>query len=234
MKHLILLHGAIGAQQQLDQLAALLTPHFVLHRPNFSGHGGMPYADDFSMEQFSKELLLYVQSLPPAEILTGVCVFGYSMGGYVALLAAQQQPALFSTVVTLGTKWKWDEGIAENETALLNPGRIEAKLPAFAAQLENRHAPNDWKELLHKTADMLLGLGRNNPVESIDLSVLQIPLLLLVGDRDTSVSLAETKDMMARLPKGAMGVLPHSHHPVEKVNLRLLYQMILQAFEIDG
>jgi pimeloyl-ACP methyl ester carboxylesterase len=233
MKHLILLHGAIGSQEQLDPLAEMLTTHFVLHRLTFSGHGGMASADDFSMEQFAKELLLYVQSLPPEERVAGVGVFGYSMGGYVALLAAHQQPALFSAVVTLGTKWHWDAAIAEKETSMLNPEKIETKIPFFAAQLAKRHAPNDWKELLHKTAQMLLGLGNHNLVTQLDFSGLQIPVWLLVGDRDTSVTLQETKEMQARLPKGAMGVLPLSAHPVEKVNLRLLYQMILQACGMD-
>lgn len=229
MKHLILLHGAIGAQQQLDPLAELLSQTFILHRFNFSGHGGTPYADDFSMPQFSEELLLYVQSLPPEEILAGVGVFGYSMGGYVALLAAHQQPALFSAVVTLGTKWHWDAEIVQKEVAMLNPEKMEAKIPAFAALLEKRHAPYDWKELLHKTADMLTGLGQNNPVAQADFAELHIPVWLLVGDRDASVSFEETKQMMTRLPNGAMGVLPLSPHPVEKVNLRLLHHLIVQA-----
>ena len=46
MKTILLLHGAIGAADQLQPLAQVLAAHYNVHTLSFSGHGGItPHAD---------------------------------------------------------------------------------------------------------------------------------------------------------------------------------------------
>ena len=61
MKNIVLLHGAIGAKDQLQPLADLLKNDFIVHVFNFSGHGGKPFAE----EHFSIEAIKVITS-PPA------------------------------------------------------------------------------------------------------------------------------------------------------------------------
>ncbi|MBC7449073.1 MAG: alpha/beta fold hydrolase, partial [Hymenobacteraceae bacterium] len=103
---LVLLHGALGAAAQFTSLAPLLVARFRVYTLDFAGHGPRPVsADNWRMDHFVDNLvaLLDAENLGPAR------VFGYSMGGYAALVLAARQPARIHSVLTLGTKFEWDE-----------------------------------------------------------------------------------------------------------------------------
>ena len=179
---------------------------------------------EFSIQRFSGELLEFAAKLP--AYARPVSVFGYSMGGYVAVYTALQHPELFHGVATLATKWHWTPESAAREQALLDPAAIEVRLPAFARQLADRHAPNDWKELLLRTSDMLGAMGQRPPIDATNPPGLSIPALLMVGDRDKTVSIPETLAMHEAWPGSSMGVLPDTAHPFEKVDTALLTDLI--------
>jgi pimeloyl-ACP methyl ester carboxylesterase len=225
MQTIILLHGAIGAASQLSRLADALSSDFRVFTFDFPGHGGK---DDggavFSMEFFADAVLSFMadQGLEKASI------FGYSMGGYVGMFLAKHHPDKIEKVITLATKFQWDEAIAANEVKMLNPDKIEQKLPAFAESLRAMHAPFDWKALLHKTADLLTALGKDNTLKPTDYSSITTPALLMLGDRDKMVTLEETLAVYKTLPNAKLGVLPGTPHPIDQVDTGLL------AFLIKG
>ena len=112
MKPIILLHGAIGAKDQLEPLAKELSGNgFQTYSFNFSGHGQSPFQNQFSISQFSNELLEFVVKTH----LIRPAIFGYSMGGYVALYLASQKPDGLGKIITLGTKFVWSPEIAVKE-----------------------------------------------------------------------------------------------------------------------
>ncbi len=230
-KHLLLLHGALGAQDQLDGIAALLSPHFELHRFNFSGHGGQPFANGFSLQQFTRELLDFLQALPDEVSNDRLHIFGYSMGGYVATMAQVQRPGSFTRMATLATKWHWDEASAAKEVSMLNPGLIEEKVPAFARSLAQRHAPNDWKELVNKTAAMMTETGQRTPIDASMLAGIDVPVLYVVGDRDKTVSIEETLHFHRNCPGSSFAVLPATPHPFDRINEPLLARMLIDFFD---
>ena len=130
------------------------------------------------------------------------------MGGYVALYLAKHHPEKIESVITLATKFQWDNDIAAKEIKMLQPLVIEEKLPKFALQLAERHHPADWKMVLEKTADMLVEMGKQNPLQPTDFKSIQCPVLLMLGDRDKMVSLAETVEMYNLLASSQLAVLP--------------------------
>lgn len=222
MEHILLLHGAIGAKDQLQNLSEQLSPTCHVHSINFSGHGGTPYTGAFTIKQFAEEVLEYIDS----NGLDKVNVFGYSMGGYVGMYLARYYPERINNLVTLATKYHWDPAIAEKENKMLDAEVIASKIPAFAAALEKRHAPNDWKELLLKTRDMLTVMGSDNPLKTEDYKLVSQPVLVLLGDRDKMVSLEETLHVYKSLPNAQMGILPGTAHPIEQVNNAYLIFLI--------
>lgn len=225
MKHLLLLHGAIGAKEQLQPIADLLENDFVIHTINFSGHGGKPFAaESFSIQAFSNEVETYLST----QQIRRVAVFGYSMGGYVALYLAKQRPDLFSEVVTLATKFHWDETIAAKESGMLNAEVIAEKLPAFAEELQQRHQPNDWKLVLEKTKAMLLQMGKKNPLQLSEYTTISTPVLLLLGDNDKMVTNEESEAVQKALPNSHFQLLEQTPHPIEKVNAVLLADIICE------
>jgi pimeloyl-ACP methyl ester carboxylesterase len=224
MQTLFLLHGALGAAEQLAPMKAMLSRHYRVHSFSFSGHGGQPFATEFSIEQFSDELIAAIEVLPEDE--KPVSVFGYSMGGYVATCAALIRPGLFDKIITLATKWHWDEATAARECAMLNPATIEAKVPAFAQQLAQRHAPNNWKELLQKTSALLVEMGKHPPLDISKAGLPFVPALLLLGDGDKTVSVEETTAVFRQWQGASLCVLPGTPHPLEKVDMGFLSQLI--------
>ncbi len=177
---LILLHGAIGSKDQLAALKNLLSSHYEVYDLNFSGHGGKPVDGDYSIAAFAEEVRLFMQE----NQIACADFFGYSMGGYVALYLALTHPKLVGRVTTLGTKFAWDPAIAEKEMKMLNPEKIAEKIPQFAAALQARHQPVDWKVVLQKTADMLHGLGNGQALTLTQWAAIQQPVLICLGDDD--------------------------------------------------
>lgn len=228
MQPLLLLHGAIGASDQLVQIAEELSDNYKVYTLDFSGHGGKPFpAEPLSIQQFAQEVLAFLDE----EGLDKVSIFGYSMGGYVAMYLAKHHPERVNKIVTLATKFHWDEATAAKETKMQDAAKIEEKLPAFAATLQNRHAPNDWKELLGKTVDMLNSMGQDNPLKQEDYTSINQPCMILLGDRDKMITLDETLVVYRALPNAQMGMLPNTHHPIEQVNVPYLLFYIRQFIQ---
>ncbi|MBK6418752.1 MAG: hypothetical protein IPF79_06155 [Ignavibacteria bacterium] len=100
-----ILHGALGSAHQFEPLRTTLgLPSQVI---TFHGHGGTADVDQpWDIELFSRQLELELESgahQQPAQI------FGYSMGGYVAIDCALRRPDLIGRIVTLGTKLQWTQ-----------------------------------------------------------------------------------------------------------------------------
>lgn len=225
-QNLLLLHGAIGSSNQLRPLAQRLDENFQVHTLNFSGHGGVEMPNEFSIELFSQDVITWIEK----QNIPAIAIFGYSMGGYVALYLAKHHPEKIGKIFTLGTKFNWTPEIAQQEVKMLNAQKITEKIPAFAETLAKRHAPHDWKTVLEKTACMMLNMGNKNPLTEEDLKVIEHKVLLSVGDCDNMVSLEETARVKRALQNACLLVLPNTAHPIEHVNLDVLAFHLVHFF----
>ncbi len=221
MSHpLLLLHGAIGSSAQLKPLAdELKKSGFDPKLFDFTGHGGdqMPNVP-FSIPLFAEEVIMWMDDYRIGEI----DIFGYSMGGYVGLFMARHYPERVGRVLTLATKFDWNVATAGKEVKMLNPEKIAEKIPKFAATLAERHAPQDWKEVLNRTAEMMLAMGEQPPLEEEDFRSIPHIVQLAVGDLDTMVSLEETIRVCRQLQDGGFTVLSETPHAIEQMNMESL------------
>lgn len=222
MKNLLILHGAIGSKSQFSSIASLLNNQFNIHLLNFSGHGGEAFKENFNIPQFADDVLAYLKQ----NKIESIDIFGYSMGGYVALYLAKNHPEKVGKIITLGTKLSWTPDIAVKETKMLDAEKIEEKIPAFAAILKDRHFPNDWKIVLEKTANMMIAMGNNNVLKDEDFKLIQHTVKLLLADNDEMVSKTETNHVADLLPHATFELLPNSKHPIEKVDIDALSGII--------
>ncbi len=218
MKQVLLLHGAIGSSEQLKPLTILLEHKLEVHSLNFSGHGGRAFESRFGIDQFAKDVIQYLDE----KQITSIAIFGYSMGGYVALYLAKHYPTRIIEIITLGTKFKWNPEIALKETKMLNAEKIELKIPVFANNLSHRHSPLNWKEVLSKTALMMLEMGDSNPLKIEDFKSVTHQVKIGLADKDEMVSIQETNEVVNALPNSIFYSLVNSNHPIEKIDLEIL------------
>ncbi len=222
MRNIVLLHGALGIAEDLDNLSEVLAKTgFNTHRFSFPGHGPAPYDGKFDIGTFSIALKDYITT----NKLNGCEVFGYSMGGYVALYLASTSPGFIGRIVTLGTKFNWNESSVEKEIKMLDPESIKQKVPAFASQLAHKHG-HDWPSLLLRTAELMRDISARQYLDKQTLKNIRIPVSVGIADKDQMVSLEETTGVFETLPDASLFVLPGSKHQLETVNNNLLAQTI--------
>lgn len=212
---MLVLHGALGSATQFTELVAAVGSGARAF--DFRGHGGhpLPPGEPLTIELLAEQLADEILG----RAAPGVPVFGYSMGGYVALHLAATRPGLIGSITTLATKLAWTPGTAAHEATQLDPALLEAKVPRYVAALAARHTGTGWRPLLEATAAMLHRLGEKPLVTAATLARVDIPVTLMVGDRDALVSVEETLDAYRMLPQGRLAVLPGVPHPWERVPL---------------
>jgi pimeloyl-ACP methyl ester carboxylesterase len=223
MKPLLLLHGALGSASQLEPLRiSLANSDRPVYSMNFSGHSGRPFLPHgFGMACFIDDVLTFTKE----HNLDHVDIFGYSMGGYVALMLALLHPENVRSVVTLGTKFDWSPESAEREVKKMNPKKIEEKVPAFARLLQQRHTPQDWRELMQKTAAMMTDLGASPLLTGSNLRAIKQPITIGLGDQDDMADRAFSEQVANWLPAGKFRLLEDTPHPIEKVELQKLLSL---------
>ncbi|WP_375578913.1 alpha/beta hydrolase [Marivirga tractuosa] len=223
-KNLILLHGALGSSKSFDALIPYLSKDFNLIVPDFRWHGNRSEADSsFTMNDLVEDLEAVFQK----HEIQSAYVFGFSMGGYAALALALRKPEYFDGIMTLGSKLDWNPKQAEQESKMLNPDKIQEKVPLFAQHLKTLHGEN-WVSLCNQTADMMLELGRNPILNTNNISTIDLPVRLGLGDKDNMVSLDETVAFHKALSNGQLQVFPNCQHPIEKVDSDFLTRSIIE------
>ena len=222
---IILLHGALGSSAQMKPLEKILEKDFKVINNNLPGHGLLGEESKFCINIFMEDV---ASRIPTGE---KVFVFGYSMGGYVALKLGLEYPERIQGIITLGTQLKWNPEIAEKECRMLNPETVKIKVPAFAEELRKRH--NNWENVMARTADLLRDIG-NSPLQSSDYSNINTLVQLMVGDQDKMVSIEETVDAFRNIPGARLAVLPGTPHPFEKADLELLQSLVKRYISSSG
>jgi pimeloyl-ACP methyl ester carboxylesterase len=223
---LLLLHGAMGASAQFDALKAMLEDTFAVYSFDFSGHGEQElHNKEFSLTLFTNDIRDFLLK----NKIQKPNIFGYSMGGYVALNLAIIYPNEVSKIMTIGTKFKWTPEIAQEETKLLNPEKIKVKVPVFAEHLQKLHG-NKWSDLMQQTANFMHELGAKNALPFQDLQRIKAKLLLSLGDNDKMVSLEETQAVQLSTPNSDLHIFKDTPHPWEQVNQKEIANKIKEFF----
>ncbi len=226
MKKLLLLHGALGSADNFIEFTQALSGDYDVYSLNFNGHGNQQLIENqFSISHFANEVLRFLDQ----NNIDSIAIFGYSMGGYVALYLAKNFPNRIDSVFTLATKFEWTIESATKETKLLNPSLIKEKVPKYATTLEQLHG-DSWEKLMNATATLMLDLGVDPVLKDDDFRNIAIPILLAVGDKDAMVCLEETIAVYRLIPAAQLLVLPNTTHPIDRIDIVALSEQIKRFF----
>lgn len=180
--------------------------------------------ENFRMDYFAQQLY----SFTVEHQLKGSFVFGYSMGGYAALVTESFHPGTFSRIITLGTKFNWTKESAEAETKKLNPEIMQQKVPAYTVQLATFFGSN-WTEVIKCTAQLMQALGENKILFPEVLKKINCPVTILRGDQDKMVTREESLETVSHLRNAHYHELENSGHPFEQVYFNTLIKIIKTA-----
>ncbi|MBK9270404.1 MAG: alpha/beta hydrolase [Saprospiraceae bacterium] len=222
----LFLHGALGAAIQFEKLKNMYQDEQLPLLLDFIGHGqNEKLTGNLNVEWLSEQLVTFIEK----QGISRPNIFGYSLGGYVAVYTASRFPDLIGKIVTLGTKFAWSPQVVNQQFGFLDSEKIKAEMPAFATGLKELHG-DKWEILTQQTFGLVHSLGNHPLIDAPCLSKIQIPVFIMRGEKDKMVSEEESIDTADQILLGKYICLPNTPHPLEKVDLQMLYEKIQELF----
>jgi pimeloyl-ACP methyl ester carboxylesterase len=185
--------------------------------PDSRGHGRSTNPDGtLSYRRIADDVAALISALR----LTDPVVCGWSDGGQVALeLGARHRGAAGALIIgaaypdfaTSGLREAHRELLGADDAGVPNLQRLDAHLGADAELIKSAHrgGTEHWAELVHQTAPMWLDYAGLGPDE---LGRIQVPTLVLVGDRDELIPLELAVALYRALPDSELAICPRTEH----------------------
>jgi pimeloyl-ACP methyl ester carboxylesterase len=220
---LLLLPGLLGSiQTQWSTFAKTLAKDYHVILMDLRGHGrSTNEAAVLRPDPMVGDILGLLDQLQVGQ----VHVAGYSLGGYLGLILAQNQPRRVGSLVMHATKFYWTEAAAVQMSQQLDPDKMAESVPGYADQLVQAHGGRQWRELVRQAAELVVWLAENGLTEKVATNI-QTPILVSVGDRDELVPLNEAHRLSRALPNGLLLTLPGVRHPFQTIHTIPLLPMI--------
>jgi pimeloyl-ACP methyl ester carboxylesterase len=208
---MVMLHGATSsAAEDWSAQRPLFRQAFRLYLVDARGHSGTRW--DASLGIDSDALVDDLLGFVDAMNLATFHAVGFSLGAMTALRFGVRYPERLRTLVLVGTDVQ-REPRTSVARVLMDPERIEREEPAWAAQLERRHAPvqgsGAWRTLLPAIAG---DVGRQPLPSPTDLRRVRVPTMVIVGDRDVFVPVDHAVALFRQLPRARLLVVPGAGH----------------------
>jgi pimeloyl-ACP methyl ester carboxylesterase len=208
----------------IDGIAA---KHRVIAFDN-RGVGASSGSTPTTIEEMARDAVTFIRALGFDQ----VDLFGFSMGGMIAQVIAQQQPRLVRKMILAGTGPAGGEGI-EKVTRITyfdiarglltrqdakqflfftrTPnGRAAGK--EFLARLEERTDDRDKPISVRSLRAQLKAIHRWGQDKPADLARIRQPVLVLNGESDRMVPTENTVDLDRRLPNSELVIYPDAGH----------------------
>ena len=192
------------------------------------GVGASSGATPRTIEEMARDAVTFIRALG----LDQVDLFGFSLGGMIAQVIAQQQPQLVRKMIIAGTGPAGGEGIdkvtrityLDTARGLLTRqdpkqflfftrtpnGRRAGK--QFLARLAERTNDRDKAISVSSFRAQLKAIHRWGQQTPADLGSIHQPVLVMNGDSDTMVPTQNTIDLHRRLPNSQLVIYPDAGH----------------------
>jgi pimeloyl-ACP methyl ester carboxylesterase len=210
---LVLLHGAtsLGRSDFAAQIP-LFSRAFQLYVPEARGHGRTRWdaAQGFQYDWLVDDLAAFVDAVG----LETFHVVGFSMGAMTALQYAVRSPERLRTLTIVGITTQ-REPRASVARRLMDPARADREEPAWVAELGRRHDAGQgegaWRRLLPAIA---ADVATQPLLTPRDLRRVDMPTVVVCGDRDPFVPVDHAWGIRRQLPDGRLFVAPDCGHEV--------------------
>jgi pimeloyl-ACP methyl ester carboxylesterase len=192
------------------------------------GVGASSGATPSTIEEMASDAVTFIRALG----IDQVDLFGFSMGGMIAQVIAQQQPQLVRKMILAGTGPAGGEGIDKvTRISYLDTGRglLTRQDPKqflfftstpngrragkeFLARLAERTNDRDKAISVRSFRAQLKAIHRWGQQRPADLGSIHQPVLVMNGDSDKMVPAKNTVDLHRRLPNSQLIIYPDAGH----------------------
>lgn len=222
---LLLVHGLPLNHAMWREQIGFLGQHYRVLAPDLRGFGGSTGAGEISsMEQFADDLAHLLDKL---SIHQPVHYGGLSMGGYIGLHFWHRHRSRLASLMLCDCRAAADPPAgATQRLALADRALAEGMLPVADVMVQRlvdaesaRQRPT-WAEEVRAmilaapvtgTAAALRGMAQRLDLTDW-LARIDLPTLVIVGDRDAISPPAEMADIAARIPGAEIHVIPDAGH----------------------
>lgn len=219
----VLLHGFPLNSTIWDEQRRQLALHYRVITADLRGHGQSPAPTGvYEMESLAGDVLALLDSLK----IERAVIMGHSMGGYVTLAAWRIAPARFLALGLIDSQAGADtaEGrqgrmqLAEKVSTQGGQVAADAMLPRiFAPGLAT--GDSVWERvraMIEKTSrtgiiGALHGMAARPDSNSI-LSTIDVPALVVTGDKDQIIPVTKAQALAAAMPQATLKVIAHAGH----------------------
>lgn len=183
---MVLLHALGEQSSSWDAVIVEFAQSFRVVALDLRGHGGSDRPGSYSFELMRDDVLGVFDQLG----LDKITLVGHSMGGAVAYLVAQAQPARIDRLILEDTPPPFPREPRPLPTRPEGPLPFDwAVVPAIVSQVDEPD-PDWWRRLTDITA----------------------PTLLIAGGPGSHIPQDKLEEAAARLPDGTMVTIPVGHH----------------------
>lgn len=251
---LLLLHGTGASTHSFRDLLPLLTAYFTVVVPDLPGHGftARTPASSYTLPGMARSVNALLQDLDLRPRL----VLGHSAGAAVLIRMALDRYITPDAIISMngalmpfkGSSGHWYSGAAK--LFLANPviprlfawrandsAQVEELLKGTGSHIDARGLEL-YQRLFREPGHVggALTMMANWDVRALrDLVTrLEIPLELVVGDRDTTVNPADSEMIAARAPRAHLRTLPGLGHLAHEERPDIVVDLLLEVAHARG
>lgn len=145
-----------------------------------------------------------------------------------------QHPGRVQSLLMHATKFYWTPEAVASTVKDFNLERMLEKVPKWAAQLQQDHAPangdDGWKALLASAKEFIETMPDEGLTENA-VNLADFPVLVSVGDSDEMIPHDEAERLAAELPNGRLNVFADTRHPMQFVQKIAFLDIALPFFQ---
>ena len=218
---LVVLHGALGSTSlETDRLVRFWERRFRVAAIDLRGHGA---SSPLVSAPTWPETVDDVEAVANALGLDRFRLFGFSMGGAVALATAARLGARVEHLAVHGVNVRWTEAEVE---AMVGPmERIAAEKPFWAQRLAETHGADRWERLAAQMAAFTRALPDQHAPRSLT-SAITASTLVSHGDADRFFGVQHAVDLYREIPGARLWVIPGLDHPIQGVDAHAFAQVV--------
>lgn len=167
--------------------------------------------ESIRFDDFIKDAMDVVDYFKRSKAFSKIIVIGHSQGSLVGMVAAKGRADGFVSIAGAGQEI---DDVIVDQLKRQAPGLVESARLSFddlrANGIAINYSPGLASIFRPEIQPFLITWMRYNPQESIKL--LDIPVLLINGDRDLQVDVAEAEKLKEAQPNAELEIIPNMNH----------------------